>query len=84
MPAGQIQNHPIEGPDDFDDQDDNAGVRVEHPAFLAFHQNELAEEEFVNLTEGIAPDLPQTAHESQQFHQYRGRAAFRDGAAARD
>lgn len=70
MAAGQIQDLPVEGPNDFDEQDENADGLVEHPAFLAFHHSELAEEVFVDLNQGIAPDLAQTADHSQQFQEH--------------
>jgi hypothetical protein len=56
--------------DDFDDQLDDAGRRIEHSAFLPLLHGEGTEQVFVNLPEGIALQID-WAEKSQKFDEDR-------------
>jgi len=55
--AGGVEDAPVKGFDDLDDQFDNGGGGEKFAAFLAFGHGEFAQEVFVNFAEDIAFDV---------------------------
>jgi len=68
--AGRVEDAPVEGFDDLDDQLDDAGGGVELAALLPLGHGELAEEVLVDPAEGVALDVHgDGAHQLEQLHQ---------------
>src|SRR5690606_4714492 len=64
--ASRVENAAAEGFEDLDEKADDAGRRIELAAALAFAHRELAEEVFVNPSEGIAFEIHRDGGEGLQ------------------
>jgi hypothetical protein len=74
--AGGVEDAAVVGLEDFDDEADDGGGRVEFAAFLAFAHGEFAEEVFVDEAEGIAALVHGDG--GHGFEEGGERAAFED------
>ena len=68
--AGRVEDAPVEGLDDADDELDDGGGSEELAALLTLAHRELAEEVLVDLAEGVALDVHRDrVHDLQQLGQ---------------